>query len=276
MNAFHEPAGSEGERGLPASVMSSVFQFLGPFVAGQGPESYLGPMLGTGSARSFVREVERSLNLSLDWSQGEASARDSLARQLNADQDLLAKVIDYALRHLTLGYDFQHAEDAAFELARALEQAGADFEVVPLDEEFGFQLRRRTTTAAGSAFADATASPGNALDHLNRARDAAFGSDRNPGLAYSEAVKAVEAAAIPAVLPNDPLATLGKIIGHLRATSPARACVFARGIGASRGSPETPVEIIIKVAELLWVNQTDRHAAGDLQPAQPIGQDQAE
>src|SRR5437588_11991230 len=140
MTSSRGPARSEDAPGLPASVMSSVFQFLGPFVAGQGPESYLGPMLGTGSARSFVREVERSLNLSLNWTQGEASARDSLARQLNADQDLLVRVIDYALQHLTLGYDFQHAEEAAVELARALEQAGADCEVVPLDDAFGCQL----------------------------------------------------------------------------------------------------------------------------------------
>ncbi len=223
--------------------MSSVFQFLGPFVTGNGPDAYLGPMLGTGSVRSFVREVERSFGLTLDW-RNEATARDSLARQLNEDRDLLAKVLDYALRNLSLGYDFQHAEDVASELARALQQSGSEFEGVPLDDGFGFQLRRRLMPTATAAMLESTSVPGNASDHLERAWDAAHGPSHNPTLAYSEAVKAVEAAAIPVVLPND-MATLGKIIGQLRATAARRSSVFRRSVG--RNAPETPVEVVVKL-----------------------------
>jgi hypothetical protein len=264
---------ADGPEAFPQSVMSSVFEFLGPFVNGNGPDAYSGPMLGTGPARSFVREVERSFGLTLDW-RSEATARDALARQLNEDQDLLAKTVDYALRNLTLGYDFQHAEDAASELARALQQSGSEFDVIPVDDGFGFQLRRRLTPTASAALLGATSTVGNAADHLKRAWDAAHGPSRNPTLAYSEAVKAVEAAAIPSVLPNDPLATLGKIIGQLRATAGGRSSIFTRNIG--RSAPETPVELIVKLCDLLWTNQTDRHAAGDPHPAQPITQAQAE
>jgi hypothetical protein len=34
--------------------------------------------------------------------------------------------------------------------------------------------------------------------------------------------------------------------------------------------------VVVKLCDLLWANQTDRHAAGDSNPAQPITQAQAE
>ena len=96
-------------------------------------------------------------------------------------------------------------------------------------------------------------------------------SQPNPSRAYSEAVKAVEEAALPIVLPNDKSATLGKVIGELRATPSAWQCIFARDSKMTHTTAVTPIEVVIGMLDLIWANQTDRHA-----PITPIVQEQAE
>jgi hypothetical protein len=72
------------------------------------------------------------------------------------------------------------------------------------------------------------------------------------------------------VLPNDPLATLGKITGELRANPQKFTAVFARSASPANGTNLSPLEVVIALADLLQKNQTDRHAAADLQPAVPV------
>lgn len=264
--------------GIPEWILSSVFHFLEPVFAGRGPDAYAGPMFGTGTQRDFVKEVERTFRIKLDWRNGRTSASRHLATLISTDNELLVNVVDYALRNIGLGYDYQHAEDAASELNRALAQGGSEQGVVALPApRFGFQLRRRTTEAASAAAAAQIATTGNASEHLSRAWLAAYGQQPEPTLAYSQAVKAVEAAAIPLVLPNDPLATLGKIVGQMRGSPQKYSAAFTRESGgASAGTPLTSIEVIISLADLLWRNQTDRHAAGDPQATVPVSQPQAE
>jgi hypothetical protein len=78
------------------------------------------------------------------------------------------------------------------------------------------------------------------------------------------------------VLPNDPLATLGKVVGELRAHPQKYSIVFARDASPAKGVTLSPLEVVIAFADSLWSNQTDRHAAGDPQPPAPITQAQAE
>ena len=56
-------------------------------------------------------------------------------------------------------------------------------------------------------------------EHLTNARDEAYGRHPDPEKLYSEAVKAIEADAIPVVIPEDGGSTLGKVMGELRAIS---------------------------------------------------------
>ena len=187
-------------------------------------------------------------------------------------EPFLVKVLDYALNDVMLGYEAQGIDPAVKELDRALQQAGADYVVVqPSEEWVKFRLERRTTGAAAAAVRSQTSVRGNAADHLDKAWAAAFGREPTPSVAYSEAVKAVEAAAIPVVLPNDPVATLGKVVGELRANPQKYTVVLARDATPARGATLTPLEVVIALADLLWVNQTDRHA-----PIVPISQAQAE
>ena len=254
--------------------------FLAPFFQGAGPAAYgFGPGFGyTDQApRSFVKEIERNFQVSLPWGNGPKGAADALWRSVQTDRDLLVKVLDYALTDVMLGYEAQGIDGAVKELGRALGQAGADYVVVQPDEQWvKFRLERRTTRAAASAVRSQGSVGGNASDHLDKAWQAAFGREPTPSAAYSEAVKAVEAAAIPVVLPNDKLATLGKIVGELRANPQKYATAFARDATPARDTTLSPLEVVIALADLLWVNQTDRHAVGDPQPAAPVTQPQAE
>jgi hypothetical protein len=132
-------------------------------------------------------------------------------------------------------------------------------------------LQRRTAPEAIDALKAVSQSAPDAACHLGSAWRHAFGRNPDPGRAYSEAIKAVEAAAIPVVSPNNPKATLGTVIGQLRSTPQKWQVVLARDVTLPGGNQKAPIEVLTNLAALLWVNQTDRHA-----PVQPIQQAQAE
>ncbi len=274
-----KPQGPAPEEEIPDWVLSSVLAFLEPFFQGEGPAaSGFGPGWGyEGPPRDFVREVERSFQVTLPWNGGRRTASNALWRMMQEDRGLLAKIIDYALRDMMMGYGAQALDGAVKELTLALEQSGANYVIVQPDPQyFRFRLEKRTLPTARAAVAAQARQPGNAATHLDKAWRAAFGRDPNPSLAYSEAIKAVEAAAIPLVLPNDAQATLGKIVGELRANPQKFQHVLTRDAEPVRGSTLSPIQVVTAQADLLWSNQMDRHAPGDPQPPTPITQQQAE
>jgi len=219
-----------------------------------------------------MMEIERTCQIPVSWQHGRSSAADSVWEAMYRDRALAARVIDYALGEVMLGYDAQGIEPAVEELHRALQQAGANYVVVQPDPGYvRYRLERRTLPAAAAAVRAQTAMPGDASDHLDKAWSAAFGREPDPSTAYSESVKAVEAAAIPVVLPHDPGATLGKVIGQLRANPQKYTVVFSRDASPAKGTTLSPLEVVIALADSLWSNQTDRHA-----PIVPITQTQAE
>jgi hypothetical protein len=97
----------------------------------------------------------------------------------------------------------------------------------------------------------------------------AFGLHPDPSKAYSAAVKAVEAVAVPLVLPNDAGATLGKVIGELRANQ-SRWIV---GLTDQYGQPLGGA-VVVETIEALWKGQADRHEGN--QPSVAIEQSAAE
>ncbi|MFF7903707.1 hypothetical protein ACFZCV_33865 [Streptomyces sp. NPDC007920] len=94
---------------------------------------------------------------------------------------------------------------------------------------------------------------GSAGAHLKRAWKAAYALHPEPGKAYGEAIKAVEAAAHATVEPNNSKATLGTMIKVMENT-PARWVV---GIGSEPSS--AGAETVARMMRLLWTGQTSRH-----------------
>jgi hypothetical protein len=129
-------------------------------------------------------------------------------------------------------------------------------------------LEQRVDPTATDAFRQAAA--GNPGPHLADAWAAAYGRHPNPSRAYSEAIKAVETASIPVVIPGTrgAKATLGKVIIDLNDHQQDwRLTIHSAG---------TPSEIspLIAMLRLLWQGQTDRH--GGSAPTIPVSASAAE
>ena len=117
------------------------------------------------------------------------------------------------------------------------------------------RLERRVDETAAKAFErSATVSGDEAARHLGQAWTATYGLHPDPTTAYREAVRAVEAAACPLVLPNDQTRTLGKVIGELKKASTKWALAIPGG-GAAGGG----VVPLVGMLELLWTGQVSRH-----------------
>ncbi|MFG1820825.1 hypothetical protein ACGFIF_44215 [Kribbella sp. NPDC049174] len=91
--------------------------------------------------------------------------------------------------------------------------------------------------------------------HLAASWEAAYGRRPDPDKAYAEAVKAVEAAACPRVLPASATATLGTVRDHLRAATAKWELVLP-------GKDGTPGDItpVVAMMTALWDGQRSRHA----------------
>ncbi|MFJ6986750.1 MULTISPECIES: hypothetical protein [unclassified Streptomyces] len=94
---------------------------------------------------------------------------------------------------------------------------------------------------------------GSAGDHLKRAWTAAYALHPEPGKAYGEAIKAVEAAAHVTVEPNNSKATLGTMIKVMENTRDR----WVVGIGSEPSS--AAAETVARMMRLLWTGQTSRH-----------------
>ncbi|WP_157846400.1 hypothetical protein [Streptomyces anulatus] len=103
--------------------------------------------------------------------------------------------------------------------------------------------------------------------HLRAAWVATYGRHPDPSKAYDEAIRAVEAAAIPVVLPKGTKETLGKVHGHLKTASHKwELAIEGRGGGS--------VAPLTELIGLLWTGHVARHAGGPT--FRPQRQDEAQ
>jgi hypothetical protein len=141
--------------------------------------------------------------------------------------------------------DQAKAKEAKKDLEKILRLGGSLWRVI------GDHLEARVDDAVREAVerAQKETSTTSASAHLGSAWIACYGRNPNPGLAYSEAIKAVEAAAAPVISPKDLKATLGTMLGQLRPTAALWRFAIA---------PHT-MDRVIHAMETLWDGQTDRH-----------------
>jgi hypothetical protein len=91
-----------------------------------------------------------------------------------------------------------------------------------------------------------------AADDLDAAWRAVYGLHPNPSRAYQLAIRAVEHAAVPVVLPKAKLATLGTVRDHLREAAPKWRVELGR-------AGDAEVQYLVSAISLLWSGQVDRH-----------------
>lgn len=146
-------------------------------------------------------------------------------------------------------------------LDEMLMDAGSAFEVDWRQRRLQRRVDATVTTAAEQAMI---------VDggrHLQASWAATYGRHPDPSKAYDEAVRAVEAAAIPIVLPTDTKATLGKVLSHLTQASDK----WELAIEGPNGGAVTPLTEMIS---MLWKGHVARHAGSPT--FRPQHQDEAQ
>ena len=215
-----------------------------------------------------VKWLERRLQLQLDWVA--TGGPSDLNQRLKTDDEFLLDVVDALLGRMS--HKPTRAPDpAALSLMIMLHEAGSTW-TIEVDEDNGYVLRlvRRVDESVVADARQAMERGTRAGQHLARAWNATFGRSPNASEAYREAVKAVEAAARPVVIPADPLATLGKVIAAMRDAPPKWHVLLDSPSGADH------VETVIQMCETLWRGQSDRHGTDEANAPLNVTDKQAE
>ncbi|MEU9273217.1 hypothetical protein AB0E04_48870 [Streptomyces sp. NPDC048251] len=141
------------------------------------------------------------------------------------------------------------------ELQELLDDGRSAYTLCP--DKAGLRQRVDPTVEALAAAAITSAGQdparGSAGAHLKRAWEAAYALHPDPVRAYSEAIKAVEAAAQATVEPKNSRATLGSMIKVMENTQDR----WVVGIGCEPSS--AGAETVTRMMRLLWTGQSSRH-----------------
>lgn len=168
-------------------------------------------------SNDYLRRIELEMQIPLG---NDRRVVDRLFKHVRSTNDAYWDLIDYLLRNPlpttspSIGM-YLSPGTRALKLEETLSLGRSVWTVCRLDDVHCLERRVDATVEASASLA--IDQGGTAGTHLENAWHLAYGRAPNPGESYRESVKAVEAAAIPIVLPNDTLATLGKILGEMRA-----------------------------------------------------------
>ena len=211
-----------------------------------------------------LQELERNLEVGVPFDDTSATAAvDDLIGRVNRSEEFAIRTLSILLSRTT-NRNRQRA------LAEIFESPGSKWEVVTFGGEPGGRSQKaRLTLRQSGPVAEVVkglaefAAP--AHGHLEKALEKlSRPGDQDPGGAYFEVVKAVEAAARPVIIPTDPIATLGKIVDALEAKPSKWAVVLG----------EETVEDVTRRASILWNTPHERH--GSDEPAPPVTVEQAQ
>lgn len=158
------------------------------------------------------------------------------------ESDVFLDVLDAALK--VSGRDIAS-------LRQALETGGSTWTVA----ENGQSLQRRMDPMTAEAFKAATSPADKASEEVSIAWEQAYGRDPDPSDAWDHAIKAVEEVMIPVVVPNKAKATLGDVLGQLKANPGGWSLVL------NTSGPTDSVETLEAMLRLMWPNP-DRHGGG--------------
>ena len=202
---------------------------------------------------SDLQKAEQALRAQLDWNNFFAARRSLLVMLQHPVRGL--DLLDYCL---WCDYEFGIAED----LQAILYRSGSAWKV-GRDLNGRSCLEKRVDSTVEEAARREMEKQGNAAMHLQSAWHHAYRRNPDPSKAFSEAVKAVEAAARPVVSPKDQLATMGRMIGVMKATPQKWGTVIGE------------VDTVRMMMGTIWKSQVDRHGTDDPNRP-PVKQPEAE
>ena len=184
---------------------------------------------------SRVRRLERQINRTL--AEDSQTTVEDLSYELALDDILLLDASD-AMLQFSSGNDANRLESYLVDAHSAY--------CVGQDQSNRYQLQARQAHELAEMLQAVASGEGRAAEHLRSAWSSCFGRNSDPKAAYAEAVMAIEVAAKPVVLPNDPRATLGKICVAIR-DKPEK--------WESEKSFDNGVETVLAMMTMIWNGQ---------------------
>lgn len=182
----------------------------------------------------------------------------------SASHDARLTLVDFFLRNLQEHYDDAHLpgseavdveqiEAIAYRLEHILTEGGSVWGV-QYSPFWGLAKRVNDTT---QALVDLASSPStDAARRVTSAWSACYRHKPDYDKAYRDAVLAVEAIALPIVLPKASRGTLGTVVAHIRDT------VDQWSVGELNADEQASGETLLAMLRSLWHNQ-ERHAQPD-------------
>ncbi|MFG1977028.1 hypothetical protein ACGFJC_47515 [Nonomuraea fuscirosea] len=246
-------AGLAGERALVKGTPAYMVQPLQEWLT----EAILS------SLREFEHDLGRALHLRLRRTDIVVAAGRGGMALVSLKGDDLLEALDAALAvnqfMITKSPSMARSwwQKMVMDLFQILEDGGSAWRIT---DDVGGLTSRVDETVAQAAREAMQSAPSDARQHLRRAWDAAYGYKPDATLAYSEAVKAVEAVVVPMAIPNDRLGTLGKALAHIKQT----AAKWTIAVDQS-GTPASS-DVLIAMLALVWHGQSDRHAGPNTAP----------
>lgn len=203
----------------------------------------------------FLRRFQNTAKMNLGIKASRRSTYDNLSEFLSKlDQVKFINLIHFMLSEINVppnGRTHHRAEA----LEKTLATGGASYKVGMVGGRYG--LIERVPAAVAQTVEEVISSSGKASELLSKAWEMAFGINKSPSHAYSNAVKATEVFSCRLFSPNDKSATLGKDIHVLRSGEKN----FQFVMQGSRNNTST--HHLLSMMELLWHSQTDRHGEED-------------
>lgn len=231
--------------GVPPWLAGSLIEWVVPWF--QRPDRNYATI--TEDAPERLRETERVLHITLNWSSGFHSAIGSLADQVLKDQQLFLNVVDYLLSR-----DWTVISPArpfrVVRLNRILDEAGSLWAAVGENPR---ALTRRVSIEMSDLVARTTAGHEKPAEYLKIAWNQAYGRSPNASDAYRNAIRALESLLVPIVSPKNDRATLGTVIRDIQ-QAPKKFRL--------RLQPKLPLDGVLAFADqlaLVWTAQLDRH-----------------
>lgn len=182
-----------------------------------------------------------------------AHRRDAINRALGSlgydPQERMLDLLDAILALLYGEYGANGVQPSANALERLLELGGSAWRVNGAGRGLERRVDEAVSATVGQSMAAAHTKAPSAAAHLADAWKYAYGRSPDASKVFSESIKAVEAAAARVVTPSDLKATLGRIIGVMKAAPKSWELNIANA----------DISVAVEMMDSLWKGQTDRH-----------------
>ena len=272
--SVRQGGGSIDHQTLRDDVPSWLEPSLSAWVTSNIRDSTFAPV---GMLRTMERALRRNLDSNLfEMYQLTPGRGDEHLREKLISEGVLLDAADWLLAFLWSQDPWGVTEDGEAEASEQLEDLLQDLNLIleqagsawmARGDETGARLERRVPQEVSAAADLAIGTEDRPAEHLRAAWARTYGRKPDPGGAYRDAVRAVEAVAQPIVSPRNRKATLGTMIRDmLQKPEKWRVLLAPQG--------EDKVVQVVSMMDLLWKGQTDRHGSPD--DTSPIQVSQAE